>query len=258
MFRIISKKVSTILVCSALVLFNIAPTFANTTVAPAVNTANIASAASCNTLVDGSSCTQSVQAGHEVIFFINTLDTDARSIIVNSSAPVKSRIVPANHAFDNYFLFKSGEFHSMNFFSRHFVPGIQYLLIVSTENNGQSWVDVTASMSKGNHASWVRMGHNAIYEKNALYGGEAEHFGIAFEEKGTYRISVATSGYLLVKLNSDPSSYVTSPLLTQVKDIEIDIPNGSNFGQYVLTLLNTNSSTPGNSYYYTVSIEKIK
>ncbi|WP_175438283.1 hypothetical protein [Fusibacter sp. 3D3] len=167
-------------------------------------------------------------------------------------------IVPVNSALD--IKFDSGEFRRNNSIGWHFMPYVKYRLLVTPENPSTA-VAVTVSMSKGNTLSWVRSG-SAVGEKNMLYGGQMETYGLAFETGGMYSVTISStrpvSAMYIDSLNSGNSKVemLNSPYNNMNScTFYVNVIATDDHSRYGVAL--SSNDTQGSGGVYTVAIQKL-
>lgn len=214
-------------------------------------------------LVDGTPSTQIISGGSVGIFPINESDAGLKNIMISSNVPVRSLIVPDNSALSSFIGFSSGDSRMFNSISWHFIPGIQYNLLVIPD----STASVTVNMSAGSPGlTWLNIGSQAgigytLTEKNELFGGQTEQYGIAIQSPGTYRINVQSasnscsativnalnqSQSVVKTIGNNGSAYATFTVPTATGQAEND---------YAVIL--TSNDSPNSGAPYTITITKV-
>lgn len=257
MLKKLCKKLSMLLVCSSILVFNAVPAFASSN--SRTNLKATTTVTTSNTvLTDGSSCTQTISSGNIGIFTINVSDYDLRNLTIASNIPVRSYILPENSGLQNFIQFQSGDYRMFNMIQWHFMPGTTYDLLVIPQSTAQ----VTVSMSKtsGGGASWVNMGNfYSISEQNMLMGGQTEVYGIAFQTPGKYRITVKTVTNLTATFCDSLTPSQARPVVlsnnTYVFDNLTIYATGQVQNDYAIMLSSNDPVNSGGAY--TVTIEKI-
>ncbi|MFT5871280.1 MAG: hypothetical protein ACI8WT_000198 [Clostridium sp.] len=260
------KKISMVLLSSSLLICTSMPAFASINVTAngiATTTAtsttpssinNTAITASSTVLTDGSSSTQGLTGGSIGGFSVTVNDADMRDLQVTSTARVITRIV-ATSPFSNFVSFNSGDYRMNSQIGWHFLPGVQYTVLVQPETTAA----VTVSMSKASAFNWVVQGTTTSEEGNILTGGQQEDYGIAFDKAGTYSITVSTANKLTASLNDTITPYQKVATLNndsyEFNAVVVNSPSGTSQTKYTLSLLGTD--TVGNGGAYTVTIVRL-
>lgn len=252
MLKKFSKTMLAFLLCLGLLTASLSPVFADTIEGINTNVESMA-AASNYQLVDGGSCTQTIQGQNIGIFTLNVSDRDLRQIVVSSSAKVKTYILPADSGLGNFIRFDSGQYRLFNMIAWHFMPGIQYNVLVIPETTA----DVTVSMSKTTSSfSWINV-VNALNEQNILMSGESESYGMAIQGSGIYRMTISTVSKLDAYFanGSSTTRYIVDSRTPCTIDFFVDKPTEDLQSKFVLSLYNTDSPNQGGAY--TVTIQKL-
>jgi hypothetical protein len=254
MLKKLGKKTMVFVLCLSLLMVSSIGVFADE--GGIVNTSTTATVSN-NQLVDGGSCTQNIVGGNRGIFFLTVSDRDLRHIVVSSSAKVKTVIQPADGGLANFIGVDSGKYRFFNMIDMHFIPGVQYLVLVEPETTA----DVTVSMSKTSSPfTWVNFDNQySLTEKNMLMSGETEFYGLAFQTAGLYKITISTASKLNMQFidnDGDPQNFY-GPVYSDAPRIfsfDVKAPTGDAQNTYGLYLNNTDAAGQGGAY--TVTIER--
>lgn len=254
MFKKNIKTMSLTLLCSSLLLFNSAPVLASESASANVsdNIKVVSMANMSNKLVDGGSCTQTIEGKELGVFSVTVSDSDLRNLTVDSDAAVKISILPDYPVYQNYASFNSGEYRMFNTIGWHFIPMIEYKIFVEPETTA----DVTISMSRATSAlSWINVGNGTINEKNLLQSGQVEQYGLTFKTSGTYRITVHAAGKLFATYGDGIDSSNSKAVPLDKETYVFDNLEIKSTGIYMIVLANGDPQNSGSTY--TVTIEKI-
>ncbi len=257
MLKKFSKTMLAFLLCLGLLTVSLSPVFADTIEGINENVETMA-AASNYQLVDGGSCTQTIPAQSLGIFTVTVNDRDTRHIVVSGSAEVKTTIIPnSSSGLSNFISFDSGDYRYVNMIDWHFIPGVQYTVLVQPRTTA----DVTVSMSKTTSSfTWVNCNSAfPITEKNILMSGENEFYGFAFKEKGLYKITISTASKLdmqFVDSDAQPEHFYGTVYSGSPRIISFDVEKDTQGAQNIYGLSLTNIDAPGQGGVYTITVER--
>lgn len=189
---------------------------------------------------------------------IKVNDSNMRYLITSSGTPLKTILRPVNAVYQGFIGFDSVDDRPFNMIQTHFIPGLDYELLVLPETYPAT---VTVSMStSGSNASWVYSKINTSFtEKNILMGGQTETYGLAFQAPGTYLFTVTSPIQLQLNyidaFNSNNNKlgrtvYAGVPF-SFYTDIQTTGYAQNNYGIYL-----SNNASPNTGGAYTITVQK--
>lgn len=197
-------------------------------------------------------------------FNINVGDQDGRSIFIMANTPIRTELVPDDPVYASLSSFSSVSPRMGSMIGWHFIPLYNYSLRVYPETTPAV---VTISMTKSEStASWIYNGTGETFtEKNILFGGKMEQFGLANKSQGYYNVTITTD---IPRLGVGFTNTVV-PTESQAVIMNYDLvgstftfgnrrlfsgeaEDGNKYGIYV-----SNPNSPNQSGTYSITIQKV-